>query len=94
MSTEIVPLRGVAVERVEQRFQQSGRLVAVPPFSILVLFGMGGDGIHHLHVLRRVTDNIHECRNQVLRAHRAVGDALSRYGMDAVLCPLVYEHGV
>ena len=55
---------------------------------------MGGDGIHHLHVLRCVTDNVQERRNQVLRAHRAVGDTLSRHGMEAVLCPLVYEHGI
>ena len=86
--------QGVGIERVKQRFQQPGCLVTVPPFSILVIHGMGGDGIHHLHVLRCVADNIHERRNQVLWAHRAMGDALSRIGMNTGLCPLVYEHAL
>ena len=94
MGTEIVILRGAAVKRVEQRFQQSGRVIAVPPFSILVFHDMGGDGIHHLHVLRCVTDNIHEHRDQVLRTHRAMGNALAGDGMNPVLCPLVYEHAL
>ena len=47
-----------------------------------------------LDVIRDTPEYVQERRNQVLRAHRAVGDALSRHGMEAVLCSLVYEHGV